>query len=119
MKLYELADMEIEDGLMWNDYEKHLYCDYCQRVDRVFAKGKNSSSICQECGKEMVEITDEMIEKSKTIGAGGCLRFTPEERKEMWADWKKNVEMIPTWDTFRKRQERAKKPHQTFVTANI
>ena len=117
MKLCELSEMKIADEDDWSEFEEHWYCKKCQKVFHVMAKGKRNPGICSECLEEMTQITDVMIEKSKAIKKQGCLKFTDAERKEIFNDWRKSIKKIPTWEAILKRQERQKRPHQTFASA--
>ena len=123
LKLYELVDMELEGDLEWDDYAEHWYCEYCPRITHIYVKSKTSSDICQECGNPMVEITGEMIEKSKLVKDQGCLKFTDEEVKEIWQGYHKHIKNIPTQDNLYMKdymkKSRAKKAHQTLASANI
>ena len=129
MKLCDIAKMKIDSEYNWNEFEKHYYCDECSEILHSWAWGKGSISpeiakrkaeglkYCPNCLNELTEITDEMIKISKEIKDNRPLVFTPEERKEIFDDWKKSIKKIPTWEAILKRQERAKKPHQTFASA--
>jgi len=116
MKLYKIAKQEV-GGYNWNKFVEHWYCGEtnCHKIFHVLARGKRNSNICSDCGEEMTQITKEMIESSKRTN-NEPLIFTKEERKEILDDWEKDTKRVPTWEAILKREERAKRTHQTFAS---
>jgi hypothetical protein len=115
MKLCDFVKQDIE-GYKWNEFEEHWYCKNCRKAFHIMAKGRRDTKYCSECCEEMEELTDEMIRISEETTKQGTLKFTDEERKDIFDSWRKSIKKIPTWEAVMKRQERAKKPHQTSVS---
>lgn len=129
MKLYQVAEQKIEDDYSWNDFSEHYYCPNsdCLKVFHVCAKGLDSLypsarklkqkdwTHCPDCLHEVTKITDEMIEASKQSKDGKPLVFTPEERKEIFGEWWKSIQNIPTQNLNTARTTMRKKRTSNFA----
>ncbi len=93
------------------------YCTNCFTMFTIYASSPRGLENCTECGSPLERVPKYFIPKTNQ-----SLKFTPEERKEIFDDWRKHIKSLPTQEINSTRERVAKfrnKQSRTLVTANI